>query len=131
MLPTRLLASFERSSKGGGDRDGPREIEAFGSLPMRFRPSVPRRRVARFEDALVAHPHQVEGLVTAVQQELAQAATDRRCLHQSVAGKTKRDIEILDLANPRPENRVAEPETAVAGRSGPTLANRNIDPLCQ
>src|SRR5437667_28534 len=45
------------------------------------------------EDALIAEPRQVKGLVPAVEQQFTQATTDRRRLHQPMAGKTQGDVE--------------------------------------
>ena len=41
------------------------------------------------KDASKAQPRQVKGLIATEQQQLAQAAADRRSLHQPVAGKTQ------------------------------------------
>src|ERR1044071_1614593 len=63
------------------------------------------RRCA-FEDALIAEPRQVEGLVAAVQQQLTQAATHCRRLHQPVPRKAEGNVKVLQSPDPRPQDGV-------------------------
>src|SRR4051812_32607256 len=82
---------------GHGGSPNNSTLSGFGYLVMQW---------GAVADALVAEPRQVERLVAAVQQQLAQAATHRRSLHQPMAGKAERDVKIRQPAGPRTENGV-------------------------
>src|SRR5476649_596134 len=58
-------------------------------------------------DAPPAEPCEVERLEATMQDELGDGAACRRCVHQAVPREAGGEIEVLALALPRPDDRIA------------------------
>ena len=90
----------------------PRLVRCRWSLPgvdagctiSRMRSRIAERLIV--EHPLIREPAEIKRLVLPVQEQLGDAASDRRCVLQPVSRESCRDVEVLRPSNPPADDRI-------------------------